>query len=424
MQQQTQLKKTIRLPQAVALYVGAVLGSGVLLVPGLAAEMAGPASLLAWGLMALMTLPMGLTMGLLSARFPSSGGVASFVARAFGEKWGAIVGWFFLLSVPIGGPITVLTASGYLGAAFDWGIQAQVLVGAVLLLVALVTNWVGMHVAGQVSVAVVAAIITVMVVAFFGAVPQFDAAQMTPFLPHGWWSVGEVASILFWCFIGWEAISHLSEEFVDVEKTAIRGVLVAVVVVSTLYLMAAVATVLTGSYGGADSVAALSRVIQGVFGPIGGAIAAVMALFICTATAIAYTGAASRVGMALAQKGQAPRFLAVMHRKWNTPQGALLFLAGCYVAVLLLYVTGSVSLKALIQLPNATFIGTYLGGCLAGVKLLRDHKTGVRCAWISLVMTLAVVPFLGWVGLYPLVIGAVVLWAGNRQEKRGRGLAA
>jgi len=47
------LKGTIGLPQAIALYIGAVLGSGVLIVPGLAAEIAGPASLLAWGLMTL-----------------------------------------------------------------------------------------------------------------------------------------------------------------------------------------------------------------------------------------------------------------------------------------------------------------------------------------------------------------------------------
>lgn len=48
--QQPKLVSSIRLPQAIVLYIGAVLGSGVLIVPGLAANMAGPASLLAWGL--------------------------------------------------------------------------------------------------------------------------------------------------------------------------------------------------------------------------------------------------------------------------------------------------------------------------------------------------------------------------------------
>lgn len=76
MKKHTSLKRTIGMPQAIALYIGAVLGSGVLIVPGLAAEMAGPASLLAWGFMTLLILPLALSMGLLSAKFPNAGGVS------------------------------------------------------------------------------------------------------------------------------------------------------------------------------------------------------------------------------------------------------------------------------------------------------------------------------------------------------------
>lgn len=408
MSSSTTLQKTIRLPQLVALYIGAVVGSGVLLVPGLAAEIAGPASLIAWGIMALLVLPMGLTMGLLSARFPNAGGVSHFVTRAFGKRWGALVGWFFLCSVPLGVPINALTASGYLAAALHLTDVQQALVAGVIVLIALGTNFLGMKVAGQVQVAVVAAIVIVLVGAFAGSVPHWEAGTLHPFLPHGWWSVGEVAAILFWCFIGWEAVSHLSEEFVDPEKTAIRGVLLAVGVVGVLYLMAAVATVLTGSYGGVDTVASLSRVIQQILGPVGGVLAAITAVFICTATAMAYTGAASRVGLALAREGQAPRALARIHKTRHTPTGSLLFLGVCYAIVVTLYANGLISIKALIQLPNATFVATYLGGCLAGVRLLGDHKWGLRCAWISLLMTCAVYPFLGWMGLYPVLIGIAV----------------
>ncbi|GIM45862.1 hypothetical protein DNHGIG_14110 [Collibacillus ludicampi] len=121
MEKRTHLHASIGLPQAIALYIGAVLGSGVLLVPGLAAEIAGPASLLAWGLMAVFVLPMALSMGLLAAKFPHSGGVSHFVTKAFGAKAGTCVGWFFLMSVPIGAPVAALTGAGYLCAAMGWG---------------------------------------------------------------------------------------------------------------------------------------------------------------------------------------------------------------------------------------------------------------------------------------------------------------
>ena len=58
----TPFKATLTLPQIIALYTGAVLGSGTLIIPGIAAEMAGPASLVAWGLMSILGLPMALTI--------------------------------------------------------------------------------------------------------------------------------------------------------------------------------------------------------------------------------------------------------------------------------------------------------------------------------------------------------------------------
>ena len=104
---------TLGRAQGVALYAGAVLGSGVLVIPAVAAELAGPASLLAWGAMTLLTLPLALTMSLLSARFPGGGGVSTFVREAFGPAASAVVGWAFLLAVPLGAPL----AGAYAGWA-------------------------------------------------------------------------------------------------------------------------------------------------------------------------------------------------------------------------------------------------------------------------------------------------------------------
>ena len=166
------LKGTIGLPQVIALYIGAVLGSGVLIVPGLAEEIAGPASLLAWGLMTLLVLPLALTMGLLSAKFPNAGGVSHFVTLAFGPQTGSLVGWFFLMSVPIAAPVVALTGAGYMTVAMGWGDSARVALAAGMLAVGLLTNLIGMNVVGQVQIAVVLAIVSVLVLAIIGAVPH------------------------------------------------------------------------------------------------------------------------------------------------------------------------------------------------------------------------------------------------------------
>lgn len=407
MKESTSLQRNIGMPQAIALYIGAVLGSGVLIVPGLAAEMAGPASLLAWGFMTLLILPMALTMGLLSAKFPNAGGVSHFVRLAYGPRAGALVGWFFLLSVPIGGPVAALTGAGYMTAAMGWGDSARIALAAAMLAIGLATNWVGMQLAGKVQIAVVIAIIAVLVFSFAAALPRMESAHFSPFVPHGWMSVGQSAAILFWCFIGWEAVSHLSEEFKDPQRAAVKGVTIAAIIVGILYFLSALATVGTQSYlkGGSD--ASLVWIISQPLGAWGGFIAGLTGLFICTATIIAYSGAASRVAFALSRQDYAPLWMGKMSKRFNTPTGAIGFLMVCYIFVLFLYGSRLLSITTLIQFPNATFILTYIGGCAAGIRLLKGNALGVTISWISFLATAAVFPFTGWAIGYPLLISLV-----------------
>jgi amino acid efflux transporter len=404
MKESSTLQRNIGMPQAIALYIGAVLGSGVLIVPGLAAEMAGPASLLAWGFMTLLILPMALSMGLLSAKFPNAGGVSHFVTLAFGPKAGALVGWFFLMSVPIGGPVAALTGAGYMTAAMGWGDNARIAMAVGMLAIGLITNWVGMQLAGRVQIAVVIAIVGVLVFSFAAALPRMESEHFTPFVPHGWMSIGQAAAILFWCFIGWEAVSHLSEEFKDPQRAAVKGVTIAAIVVGILYFLSALATVGTQSYLKGGSGASLVWIISQPLGSWGGLVAGLTGLFICTATIIAYSGAASRVAFALSRQGFAPKWMGLLSKRYNTPTGAIGFLSICYITVLFLYGSGLLSITTLIQFPNATFILTYIGGCAAGIRLLRGSRLGVTISWISFLATAAVFPFTGWAIGYPLLI--------------------
>ncbi len=403
------LKKSIGLAQAVSLYVGSVLGSGVLLIPALAADVAGPASLLAWGFMSVLVVPMALTMGLLSARYPDAGGVSNFVRLAYGPVPGALVGWFFFISVPVGAPIVAVTGAAYLGAALYLTHTSQAIVAALILGVVLITNYLGMKAAGRMQVAMVSAILLVIILAAAGALPRVAPEHFAPFVPFGWLSVAQAAAIMFWCFIGWEAVTHLSEEFVDPQRDVMRSVIISIVVVGVMYFAVALATVGTASYGLEKSSASLAVMMRDTMGPVAAWVTGITALFICVATANAYVGAASRVGFALARAGAAPRILGYLHPAHSTPVVSLAFIAVGAGITLWLITGGIVGLKELIVFPNATFMATYIGGCLAGTRLLADNRWGRLMAWIALFATTGVYFFLGWAALVPPVVIVMAL---------------
>lgn len=409
------LAATLSLPQIVALYIGSVIGSGILLVPGLTAEIAGPASIIAWLAMSILVVPMAVTMGLLAARHPSSGGVSHFVRLAFGEHYGNLVGWLFLLSVPVGGAVLAVTGAQYVSVLMGWGDIHTYIVALLILLIPLIMNVFGLKLAGRVQMVVVSLILAILLLAIGTSIPHYDAAQFTPFMPNGGLSVFQAAALMFWCFIGWEAVTHLSAEFVDPQKNAIRGVVWSAGIVAVIYFAVAFMNVATHSYGGNTSATSLSIMVQLTMGPVGGWIVAIAALFICFATHNAYSSAASRIAYTLSQEGAAPKWMGTLHRKYGTPIGGLGFIAAGNLIGLGVLFSGAVTLSQLIALPNATFIATYIGGCLAGVRLLRDHRIGRLASWISLIITLGLYPFLGWSALYPL---AVVVLLGFWKKRR------
>src|SRR6266581_3664027 len=91
-----------------ALYVGALIGPGLLLVPALAAQAAGPASIVAWAALLVLSAPLAITFAALGVKHPVSGGVAAYVREGFGESAAAVTGAWFMAAVVLGAPAVAL----------------------------------------------------------------------------------------------------------------------------------------------------------------------------------------------------------------------------------------------------------------------------------------------------------------------------
>ena len=111
---------------ATALYVGAVLGPGVTYLPALAARPAGPASLLAWIGLLLLSVPLAVAFAALGIRNPDAGGTASYARSAFGERAGRATGWWFLIGVAVGAPAVALIGGFYVAELLGGGRETAV----------------------------------------------------------------------------------------------------------------------------------------------------------------------------------------------------------------------------------------------------------------------------------------------------------
>lgn len=379
--------------QGAALSVGAVLGTGLISLPALAAEAAGPASLVAWLALILLSAPLAWTFAALGARYPDAGGVATYAGMAFGPRVAAAVGWTFYFAVPLGAPVAVAFTGGYVSDVLGGGRLTELATFLVIVGTAYVMNWFGLRISGRVQVVLSISLATMLVVTVLAALPHLDRASLTPFAPHGWSGIGAAAALLVWGFAGWEALSSLSGEYRNPRRDVPRATLIAVAVVGVLYLAVAAVSVLALGPALAGSRAPLADLLAiGLGGPVR-ALTAVIAVVLTLGAVNAYFAGASRLGVALANEGALPARVFGAQRRSLT----FIFLAG--IACVLL----PLDLHTAALLTTGCFTLVYVIGTAAALRLL----TGLRARLVAGTAFVAVVALL-WLNGLPALLSLVI----------------
>ena len=389
------LRKVITVRHAVAIYVSSVLGAGILVIPGLAARTAGPASLIAWAFLSLASYPFAYTFSSLSARKPESGGIYSFTKEAFGHGVSTMTAWLFVAWVVLGAPAITLAAGSYLAYAFPISGPEVFLVAAGILALAYGINLRGIRLSGRVQVAVVVAMLSILALAVAASSPGVRASEFTPFLPDGVASVGVASALIVWSFLGYENVSNIAEEFKNPEKDFGKSVTISVVVIGALYLAVAITVVGTGAYAAGGGVTPFAEMMSNVFGSYGGAAVSVLAVVIIFSTVNAYTAGMGRVVYAAALDGNLPRFLGRLDPKSGVPRRALAALFLLVMADLVVYYAAGVDVQSAFLATSGAAVLTYVAGTAAGVKLLKARGPAKALPWLALVVSLGILPFIG-----------------------------
>jgi amino acid efflux transporter len=397
------------MPQGAAVSIGAVLGTGVIALPALAAQAAGPASLVAWAALVVLAVPLAVTFATLGARYPDSGGVSTYVRKAFGPRAAAACGWCFCFAIPAGAPAAAMFGGGYVAAATGGGMRTTLVTAALLILVVTAMNVGGLQISGRIQLALAGLLIVLLLTATITALPHAHLRNLHPFAPHGWLAIAPAAAVLVWGFAGWEAITSLAADFRHPARDLPRATAVALVVVSVLYLGVAATSVAVLGPADGTTQAPLASLLSIGTGANTKVISAVAAVLLTLGAMNAYFAAAAKTGAALGRDGALPAWLAQGSEAGQVPRRSLAVLAGmAFLALAVVFTTGASARQAAL-VTTGCFVLVYILGTAAAVRLLPRRSWPRRAAAAALAAVIVLLVITGVYALWAVLIAVAAL---------------
>jgi amino acid efflux transporter len=395
---------TLSTPHGVSLYVGALLGPSLLLLPGLAAAAAGPASILAWLFMLAVSGLLAVIFTRFGLRTPSGGGVASYVASAFGSRFGTATAWCFLAGVIAGAPVVCLIGGNYVADLLGGGARTSIVAAGILLVVVLLVTLAGGRASAKLQLGLVGLLLVMIAIAVIGAIPSAKAGNWSPFLPYGWSSIGSAASSLMLSFVGWESVASLTVRLRDVRRQLPRVIGISFATTTAIYLALAYSTIaaLGSQAGGAVPLVRLMARSLGDAAPMIGAIGAVL---LTLAAVNAYISGGTALAASLLSPSPS-RSGRGMPSRLFVPVGIVL----ASIVLLGAYATTLLSLAEMVAVPTALFLSVYVMCTAAAIRIFRGGTRAI--AVVAFAGVAAVVVFTGWAFAIPVAVGLIgFFWA-------------
>ncbi|NMM62326.1 amino acid permease [Clostridium sp. P21] len=379
----TSLEKTLGAFDVTLMSIGAVIGTGVMVLTGLVASRdAGPAVVLSFICSAIVCMLVALCYAEFASSIPTSGSAYAYVYVSLGEiiahlvGWSLIAGYTMSLSAVAGG-----WAAYFNGLINELGIhipgkfttipsQGGIINLPSIIIVLLITLLLSRGTKESKKINNLLVLVKIGVIILFLAVGVFyiHIENYHPFMPFGAKGVFAGAASVFFAFTGFDAVSTSAEEVKNPQKDLPIGIVCSLIACTIIYVM--VCLVLTGivhysKLNIGDAMAfALKYVGQGwaAFILSVGAVIGIMAVM------LAYIFAASRILFSMSRDGLLPKVFGKVDSKTNVPMFSTLII-GCIGAL----ISGFVDLKQLADVSNMAIITTFMLVSLSVITLRKTH---------------------------------------------------
>jgi basic amino acid/polyamine antiporter, APA family len=402
-QTEHRLKRVLGPVQLTALGVGAIVGAGIFALVGTAAAGtetrlgSGPALILSFVLTGVLCTLCALCYAEFASVVPISGSAYTYSYFTLGELVAWLIGWDLILEYAVGNIAVAISWSGYFqqllrGFGIEWPFwlgsnynavppellgQAPHLLGfpivinlPAMLIVAFITMVlvIGIRESSQFNTVMV--VVKLLVLGFFIVVGAFyiQPENWTPFVPHGWRPVVTSAALIFFAYIGFDAISTTAEETRNPQRDLPIGMIASLIICTVLYV--AVAAVLTGMvpYTLLNVPEPLSVAFTHLNLNWAAGIIAFGAVVANAAVLLVFQLGQPRIFFAMARDGLLPKWFTRVHPRFRTPHVTTI-VTGVFVA----FFAAFMDIGEAAELTN---IGTLFAFAIvaAGVLILRKKN--------------------------------------------------
>ncbi|MBB6645428.1 amino acid permease [Halobellus ruber] len=330
-----ELERDLGLPSVLAISIGAMIGSGIFILPALALEIAGPAVIVAYGLAGLLVVPAALSKSEMATAMPEAGGTYIYIERGMGPLLGTVAGVGTWFSLSFKGALALVGGVPYLLLLFDLPLRPVALgLAAFLILV----NVAGAKQTGRLQVAIVVVMLAALGWFAAGSAPSVESTNYAAFFADGIGGLLAATGLVFVSYAGVTKVASVAEEVEDPGRNIPLGILGSLAFTTLLYV--AIVAVLVGVTdpgsvaGSLTPVAVAAEATLGRTGVVAVILAAILAL---VSTANAGILSSSRYPLAMSRDSLAPPSLSAVSDRLGTPVASIT-LTGAVLLVLIAFV--------------------------------------------------------------------------------------
>jgi basic amino acid/polyamine antiporter, APA family len=400
-----QLKRVLGPLELVLFGVGAIIGTGIFVITGIAAaNYAGPALIISFIIAGIVCFFAALSYSEFAAMVPIAGSAYSYSYASLGEIFAWIIGWDLILEYSVAISAVAIGWSGYvtnllsdLGVVlprmlvnppgYNGGVinlPAMIIIG--LITVVLI---IGVKESARVNNVIVTIKVGIVLLFLYLGFSHINPVNWSNFMPFGWSGVVTGAAIVFFAYIGFDAVSTTAEEVRNPQRDLPIGILVSLLICTILYI--AVAAVLTGivPYTTLDTPAPVAYALVEIGIQWGAALVSVGALLGITSVLLVLLFGQSRIFFAMSRDGLLPPAFKKVHPRFGTP-----FRVTVFVGIVTALLAGFLPLQDIAELVNVGTLAAFII-VSAGVIVLRytspDLHRPFKCPLVPYVPLLCIV---------------------------------